>query len=91
MLFNFLKIYYVHISNINNNNNENNNNKNTLAGPANCKETTRNHPHLPSCGKLIMQSRENGQKPQCGQFFDDFKFKYLQIAFFLLKNRFHSN
>ena len=41
-------------------------------------------------GKLITQNRENGQKPQFGQFFDDFKFsirggrfrKYLQIANF---------
>ena len=33
-------------------------------------------------GKLMMQSRENGQKPQFGQFFDDFKVKYLQIAHF---------
>ena len=33
-------------------------------------------------GKLIMQSRENGQKPQFGQFFDDFEVKYLQIANF---------
>ena len=32
--------------------------------------------------KLIMQSRENGQKPQFGQFFDDFEVKYLQIAIF---------
>ena len=32
--------------------------------------------------KLIMQSRENGQKPQFGQFFDDFEVKYLQIANF---------
>ena len=31
-------------------------------------------------GKLIMQSRENDQKPQFGKFFDDFKVKYLQIA-----------
>ena len=31
-------------------------------------------------GKLMMQSRENGQKPQFGQFFDDFEVKYLQIA-----------
>ena len=29
-----------------------------------------------------MQSRENGQKPQFGQFFDDFEVKYLQIANF---------
>ena len=29
-----------------------------------------------------MQSQENGQKPQFGQFFDDFKVKYLQIANF---------
>ena len=33
-------------------------------------------------GKLMMQSRENGQKPQFGQFFDDFEVKYLQIANF---------
>ena len=32
--------------------------------------------------KLMMQSRENGQKPQFGQFFDDFEVKYLQIANF---------
>ena len=31
-------------------------------------------------GKLMMQSQENGQKPQFGQFFEK-----------LLKNRFHSN
>ena len=30
----------------------------------------------------MMQSRENGEKPQFGQFFDDFEFKYLQIANF---------
>ena len=29
-----------------------------------------------------MQSRENRQKPQFGQFFDDFEVKYLQIAKF---------
>ena len=33
-------------------------------------------------GKLIMQSRENGQKPQFGQFFEDFEVKYLQIGIF---------
>ena len=32
--------------------------------------------------KLMSQSRENGQKPQFGQFFDDFKVKYLQIPNF---------
>ena len=30
--------------------------------------------------KLMMQIRENGQKPQSGQVFDDFEVKYLQIA-----------
>ena len=30
----------------------------------------------------MMQSRENGQKRQFGQFFDDFESKYLQIANF---------
>ena len=29
-----------------------------------------------------MQSRENGQKPQFGQFFDDFEIKYLKILNF---------
>ena len=38
----------------------------------------------------MMQSRENDQKPQFGQSFDDFEVKYLQSAKFL-KNRFHSN
>ena len=33
-------------------------------------------------GKLITQSRENGQTPQFGQFFDDFMVKYLQITNF---------
>ena len=33
-------------------------------------------------GKLMMQSRENGQKPQFGQFLDDFEVKYLQITNF---------
>ena len=30
-------------------------------------------------GKLMMQSRGNGQKPQFGNFFDNFEVKYLQI------------
>ena len=29
--------------------------------------------------KLMMWSRENSQKPQFGQFFDNFENKYLQI------------
>ena len=33
-------------------------------------------------GKLMMQSRENNQKPQFGQFLDDFKAKYLEIPNF---------
>ena len=33
-------------------------------------------------GKLMMQSRENGQKPQSGHFFDDFEAKYLEVAHF---------
>ena len=36
-------------------------------------------------GKLRMQSRENGQKPQFWQFLDDFEVKYLQIAHFFEK------
>ena len=31
-------------------------------------------------GKLMMQSRENGQKPQFGKFFDEFLVKNLQIT-----------
>ena len=30
----------------------------------------------------MMKSRDNGQKPQFGQFFDDFDVIYLQIAIF---------
>ena len=33
--------------------------------------------HVQNQGKLTMQSRENGQKPQFGQFFDDFEVKLL--------------
>ena len=33
-------------------------------------------------GELMRKSRENGQKPQFGQLFDDFVAKYLQIAIF---------
>ena len=36
--------------------------------------------YVQSQGKLMMQSRENDQKPQFRQFFDDFEVKYLQIA-----------
>ena len=39
-------------------------------------------------GKLIMQSRENGQKPQFGQHFDEFEVKYLQIGIFFRKKGF---
>ena len=41
-------------------------------------------------GKLTMQSWENGQKPQFGQFFDDFEAEYIEIANFS-ENRFHLN
>ena len=61
----------------------NNVNKTTMTGPANCKKTTRHHDHLSLCAtsrKTNDASQENGQKPQFGQFFDDFKVKYLQIA-----------
>ena len=33
-------------------------------------------------GKLIMQSRENGQKPRFRQFADNYEVKYLQITIF---------
>ena len=32
--------------------------------------------------KLIIQSQENGQKPQSEHFFDNFEVKYLQIPNF---------
>ena len=35
-------------------------------------------------GKLIMQSRENDQKFQLGQFFDHFEVKYFQCWYFFL-------
>ena len=38
-----------------------------------------NH-YVQNQGKLMMQSRENGQKPQFRQFLDKFEVKYLQIA-----------
>ena len=36
-------------------------------------------------GKQIMQSQENGQKFQFGQFSDDFQAKYLEISNFYKK------
>ena len=33
----------------------------------------------------MMESRENGQKPQFGQFWGDFEVKYLEIAIFYEK------
>ena len=36
-------------------------------------------------GKQIMQSQENGQKLQFGQFSDDFQAKYLEISNFSKK------
>ena len=41
-----------------------------------------NYHYVQNQGRLMMQSRENGQKPQFGQIFDDFGVKYLQIANF---------
>ena len=41
--------------------------------------------YVQSQGKLITQNRENGQKPQFGQFFDVFEAKYLKIAIFFEK------
>ena len=46
--------------------------------------------YLQNQEKFMMQSRENGEKPQFGQFFDDIEVKYLQIAIFS-ENRFHTN
>ena len=60
-------------------------NKNTLTGPVKCQTSLDIMPtyhYVENQGKLIMQSQENGEKPQFGQFFDDFDVKYLQIANF---------
>ena len=38
--------------------------------------------YVPNQGKLMMQSRENDQKPEFGQFFDDFEVRYFQIENF---------
>ena len=40
-----------------------------------------NH-YVQNQGKLIMQSQENCQKPQFGQFFDNLEVKYFQVADF---------
>ena len=56
-----------------------------MTGPANCMKTTRHHAHLSLCGqsnKTNNAKSKNGQKPQCGQFFDDVDVEYLQIANF---------
>ena len=47
--------------------------------------------YLQNQEKVVVQSRENGQKPQFRQFFDDFEVKYLKIAVFFVKNRFYLN
>ena len=60
-------------------------NKNTLTGAAIVRkqpDIMATYHYVQNQGKLMMQSRGNGQKPQYGQFFDDFKVKYLQIAIF---------
>ena len=62
-----------------------NKNKNTLTGPVNLRKQLDIMPtyhYVQNQGKLMMQSRENGQKPQFGQFLDDFEAKYLEIANF---------
>ena len=41
-----------------------------------------NYHYVQNQGKLLMLSRENGQKPQLGQCFDDFEVRYLKIANF---------
>ena len=47
-------------------------NKNTLTGLVNCKKQLDIMPtyyYVQNQGELMIQSRENGQKPQFGQFF----------------------
>ena len=41
--------------------------------------------YLQNQGKLLMESQENGQKPQFRQFSDHFGVKYLQIENFFEK------
>ena len=41
-----------------------------------------NYHYVQNQGKQKRQSQENGQKPQFGQFFDDFMVKYLESANF---------
>ena len=48
-----------------------------------------NH-YVQNQGKLMMQSRENGQKPQFGQFLTIWRSNISKLQIFL-KNRFHSN
>ena len=55
-----------------------NKNKNTLTGPVNLRKQLDIMPtyhYVQNQGKLIMESRENSQKPQSGQFFDNFEVK----------------
>ena len=52
-------------------------------------DTMSTYHYVQNQGKLMMQSLENSQKPQFGQFFNDFEAKYLKTTNFL-KNRFHS-
>ena len=44
-----------------------------------------NYHYVQNQGKLMMQNRENGQKPQFGQFSDDFEVKCLQLTNFSKK------
>ena len=60
-------------------------NKNTLAGPANCKKTTRHHDHLSLCAKSRKTDDAKSRKwPKTliWAIFDDFEAKFLQIANF---------
>ena len=41
-----------------------------------------NQEYIDWTGELMMQSRENGEKPQLGQFFEDIEAIYLEIANF---------
>ena len=44
-----------------------------------------NQEYIDWTGELMMQSRENGEKPQLGQFFEDIEAIYLEIANFSQK------
>ena len=48
------------------------NNKNTLTGPRKQLDIMPTYHYVQNQVSVMMQSRENGQKPKFGRFFEDF-------------------